>query len=197
MIHEGWLAEWAPQICAAGDRLAFDIGANDGTWTTTLRHWFARVASLEPDLRCVPPPGHTYDRRAVAAAVGTATLYQRTSHLQSSLLADHAVGDSGAAVEVVRQVEVATVTLDELAAEYGPPQFVKVDIEGGEIAALQGATSQCYRTCSWLIELHDTRQAVLQEFDRLGYSRVQIMPHPSPLAGHGHEWLFAAPEVMQ
>lgn len=196
MLHENWLFEWAPRIRMAGSRLAFDVGANDGTWTTTLRHWFAHVVALEPDVRCVPPPGHTYDRRAVAAVSGVDTLYQRTNALQSSLLAEHAVGDGAGVVEVVREVQVATVTLDDLAYEYGPPEFVKIDIEGGEVAALQGARAECYRSCAWVIEAHDTREDVCRELQRLGYEHVIVMRHPHPQAAKGHEWLFTARGIV-
>jgi len=196
MINEPWLIEWLPRIRGAGSRLAFDNGANDGTWTTTLRHLFAHVVALEPDLRCSPPPGHTYDRRAVAATSGTATLYQRVNALQSSLLVEHAVGDGTAVVSVVNQAPVATVTLDQLAAEYGPPEFVKIDIEGGEVEALQGARAECWRSCVWVIELHDTREDVCREIQRLGYEHVMLMPHPHVDAGKGHEWLFAAQGIV-
>ena len=35
-------------------------------------------------------------------------------------------------------VEVETTTLDALIAQYGEPAFMKIDIEGGELAALPG-----------------------------------------------------------
>ena len=41
-------------------------------------------------------------------------------------------------VEWNRTVDVEVTTLDALIAAYGEPAFVKLDIEGGEAAALQG-----------------------------------------------------------
>ena len=73
-MNETWLKQWWPKIEACPRRLAFDVGANVGEWTIALRHLFAKIVSLEPDLRCEPPTGHEYDRRAVWCETGEETL---------------------------------------------------------------------------------------------------------------------------
>lgn len=192
-MNEPWLREWWPKIEACPRGLAFDVGANDGTWTTELAPMFERVVSLEPDARCHPPAGHEYDRRAVWNETGEAVLYRRTSALQSSLLPAHDIGDNGAAVDVIEKATVSCVTLDDLACEYGLPDFIKIDIEGAEVEALAGATLPCFSACRWLIEIHDTRSEVAQQMMRLGYPQVHIIPHPHPNAALGHEWFFVEP----
>jgi hypothetical protein len=46
------------------------------------------------------------------------------------------------------------VTLDDLAAKSFMPNFVKMDIEGAEAAALRGATNVLKKCGAWLIETH-------------------------------------------
>jgi FkbM family methyltransferase len=193
MTGEPWLRQWLPMIEAAPRGLAFDIGANAGEWTTLLAGLFERVVSFEPDERCEPPAGHEYDRRAVWDETGEETLYRRTSALQTSLLPTHGVGDGGAVVEVVERVTVQCVTLDDLACEYGPPGFIKLDIEGAEVQALVGATLPCFTQCRWLIESHNMSMGVGEQLQRLGYVTCHVIKHPLPNAAPGHEWIFVEP----
>lgn len=193
-MEEPWLKEWWPKIEACQRTLAFDIGANAGTWTTDLAPLFYKVVSFEPDTRCEPPAGVEYDRRAVWFETGDAVLFKREKALQSSLHVTHSVGDGGNDVHVIEREVVKCVTLDDLATQYGPPDFIKMDIEGAEAEALYGATSQCFSRCLWLVEVHDTREQVLYHFRRLGYRGVKIIVHPYKNAAPGHEWMLVEPK---
>jgi FkbM family methyltransferase len=193
MKSEPWLHQWMPMLQASPRGLAFDVGANAGEWTVMLAGMFDAVVSLEPDERCQPPAGRQYDRRAVWSETGEETLYRRTSALQTSLLPAHDVGDGDAKVEVVQQITVATVTLDDLACEHGPPDFIKLDIEGAEVEALMGATLPCFSQCRWLIESHNKSSAVGEQLQRLGFVTCHLVKHPHPNAAPGHEWIFVEP----
>lgn len=192
-MDEPWLREWWPKIADTQRVLAFDVGANAGTWTVDLMALYYRVISIEPDTRCQPPPGVEYDRRAVWSHNGTETLHGRERALQSSLLPEHSAGDGGLDVHVITETPVQCVTLDSLAEQYGPPDFIKMDIEGGEVEALKGATAKCLRRAVWLIECHDTYDAVAEQLARLGYTDVLAITHPLPNAAKGHEWILAEP----
>lgn len=191
MRSEPWLSVWANLIGVGG--VAFDIGANSGEWTQWLKGRFASVVSLEPDDRCEPPDGCRYDQRAAWHTTGAGVLFRREMALQSSMCAVHEVGNGGHAVNVIETAVVPTVTLDDLAKQYGLPDFVKMDIEGAEAEALSGARLPCFSQCRWLVELHNTRDAVADHFSRLGYSGCEIIHHPSPLAAAGHEWMLVTP----
>jgi FkbM family methyltransferase len=80
---------------------------------------------------------------------------------------DH--GDSKAA-----RRRVAAVSIDELAARFGPPDVVFMDVEGYEAEALAGATATLARAVDWFVEVHDANdlarygasaEAVLAYFD--------------------------------
>ena len=193
MKSEPWLAQWMPLIAACPRHMAWDIGANAGEWTLMLSGLFIKVVSLEPDERCSPPPGHVYDRRAAWSETGEETLYRRTSALQTSLLPTHSVGDGDAKVEVVEQATVHAVTLDDLYCEHGPPNFIKLDIEGAEVQALAGATLPCFSRCRWLIESHNCSSAVGEHLQRLGFVTCHLIKHPHDQAAPGHEWIFVEP----
>jgi FkbM family methyltransferase len=193
MRSEPWLGQWLPLIQACPRGMAWDIGANAGEWTVMLAGMFDRVVSLEPDDRCQAPAGRVYDRRAAWSETGEETLYRRTSALQTSVLPEHAVGDGTAKVDVLEQVPVATVSLDDLAAEYGKPDFIKMDIEGGEVWALASATLPWFSQCRWLIESHGCSSAVGEHLQRLGFVTCHLIKHPHAKAAPGHEWIFVEP----
>lgn len=115
--------------------LAFDIGANVGEITERLLQAGARVVAVEPQAECVAElrarcGAHTRLVGVVTAAVGresgTATLHVRESRASSSL--DPLwYGKPG------EPRTVPMVTLAELIARHGVPDFCKVDVEGSEL----------------------------------------------------------------
>lgn len=191
---EPWLQEWWEYIEQSDRTLAFDIGANNGTWSTKLITMFDKVVAFEPDTRCVPPEGVEYDRRPVWNSSGQTVFYQRTSPLQSSMTKEHPVGDAGRNVDVIGEIPISSITLDDIVEEYGEPSFIKMDVEGGEVEVLEGATKSCFSKCRWLIEIHDTFMPVVEHLKRLEFVECKVIKHPSPMAANGHLWIFLLPK---
>ena len=194
-MSESFLGEFA-EACRQGKcDLAFDIGANVGEWTVFLGQHFDRVVAVEPDTRAFEElqlnaaENCTLHQAAVSHSVGEMNLYRRPSALQSSLLERHPIGAGDQADAPVLEVQpVKTLTIDHLAARYGTPDFIKIDVEGAEADVLQGMSGMKPRL---LIEVHDTASAVGRQLERLGYDRVRIMRHPSPAAHPQHFWIYA------
>lgn len=174
--------------------LAVDVGANVGTWTHPLSLAFESVVAFEPDMRASSRirrcPNVLVVNAAVAESDGTATLFMRPSPEQTSLLRDHPIGAGGGAPAPIHaEVPISCVSLDS--AIPGGADFVKMDIEGGEVAALRGcADPERWSRTFFVVECHDSFDAVSAELVRLGKSVTKI-PHPYSSAHPGHCWAIA------
>lgn len=104
------------------------------------------LAYLEPNVAGFP--GVEVVRRAVSDRKGHAEFFVETLTGQNSTLVDDyavfsANREAAFSDEGYRRIEVETVTVDDFIAERGLiPDFIKIDIEGGELAALNGM-KQC------------------------------------------------------
>jgi FkbM family methyltransferase len=74
------------------------------------------------------------------------SLYQENSEF--SIVAAHYFNDES-------KIKVKTTTLDSLRKLYGWPQpdFIKIDVQGGELDVLQGAKNTLSKTCHLICEL--------------------------------------------
>lgn len=142
--------------------LAFDVGANAGQVADVLSNNFDRVVAFEPavesmfDLERKQHRNVTPVRAAVSDHSGTVELLwnQRATGRFGQLASEvgfDLIGHGGDS----RMIEVPAVTLDEAVAEYGAPDFIKVDVEGHEVKVIQGGRNlfQDYDP-TLLIEIH-------------------------------------------
>lgn len=129
------------------DPVLFDIGANAGNWSALMTTTYpaARVFMFEPQATC-----HELIRRAIPDAVlipkavssssaGRAQFY--VSGDADCLGSFHERRDSYFDQLQFAPIDVATTTIDEVIAEHRIDRvdFMKMDIEGHELAALEGA----------------------------------------------------------
>lgn len=127
--------------------LVFDIGANLGQKSEIFLACGARVVALEPNPLCAPTLRFEFARndgfrlieKAVGAEAGRARLNFVGAESTASLRGDWKWLTEGGKLKA-RNVEVEVTTLDALIAEFGPPAYCKIDVEGFELEVLRGLT---------------------------------------------------------
>ncbi len=190
--------------------VCLDVGANVGAYVLQLAHWSrpdGRVIAFEPN----PGARAVLERHiqlnglgervtvvpcAVGAEGGTATLYAAEADGMSRLAEPNA-----ALAGQVKPLAVPVVTLDEYCEkERVTPDWLFLDIEGFEIAALRGARGLIEKRRSALgiiVEMHPdvwgsantprpVAEATLAE---LGLRAVPLTGQRDPLGEHGQVYL--------
>ncbi|MCX4909010.1 FkbM family methyltransferase [Streptomyces sp. NBC_00878] len=166
-------------LCPPGCGTAVDVGGWYGPWTRRLSHRARRVVTVEPvphlaRLLTAATPGNVRVVRAAASdRRGTARLW----------LPPGDQGDRGVSSLVRRDIharalDVPCLTLDSL--NLHDVDFIKIDVDGNELAVLRGATTLLTRD----------RPALFIELE----ARIQpIAPVVSFLAERGYRgWVLPA-----
>lgn len=134
---------------ALGDSLdlVFDVGANHGDKTWAFRRLAKRVVSIEPDETCFAALRTRYGRDkgvclenvALGERPGVGTFFiEEDGSAYNTLSEKERDWLVSAHKQNIRKVPVPVETLDNMIAKYGTPDFLKIDVEGGELAVFRG-----------------------------------------------------------
>jgi len=169
------------QFVRPGD-LVFDIGAHVGSRLRIFRRLGARCVAVEPQPLFAgllqrlygQDSGVTLAPQAIGAAPGESTLHisRRTptvTTLSTGWMAAVQGADSFANVRWEETVTVRVTTLDALIARHGAPALCKIDVEGSELAVLQGlSTPLPLLSFEYIPAARELAQACIERLQSLG-----------------------------
>jgi FkbM family methyltransferase len=180
------------EMTSDGRSVVYDVGANIGWYSLLAARKVGdagMVVAFEPGLQNAGLIGRNASTNSLSVTVVPAAVSDRDGWLtfldKGSLMSridkdddeGQAKRRAGRNERVMGATPVPVVTLDSWIAQTGtrPPTLVKIDVEGAEAGVLRGM-EQTLRTArpTLIIELHGTRDAVLDLLDANGYVHQPI-----------------------
>ena len=155
-------------------RCVLDIGSHVGTWAT----WFAKRSR---NVHCFEPISENFECLEKNTEGLACTLYNRAVSDEAKIIPmwkPHVATNSGTfssvPVEDWKQTEIEAITIDSLGLN---PTVMKLDIQGGEYAALLGSKETINRCrpvicCEENHEDAENRDKLQDLFASLGYRKV-------------------------
>ena len=72
-------------------------------------------------------------------------------------------------------IKCKTISIDKLIQEYGVPELIKIDVEGGEFECVSSLTQKVNNICfEWASETNDITFNCIDYLEKLGYSEFAI-----------------------
>jgi FkbM family methyltransferase len=204
--HEFWIARLLTEWLRPGD-MFIDVGAHIGYFSLCA----ARLVGAEGKVIACEPDPENYSRlrsnierspysqivqthkAAVGSRAGNGTFRRGTAiHARvGGFLTDHAT-DEG------EHLRVPLLRLDDLCPK-DMPRTIKIDVEGGEVEVLQGASNIMHRQRTrWIIELHNenARATVLRSLEKAGYHFHISRPSHPVYEDYHQEYVVAEPPEL-
>jgi FkbM family methyltransferase len=184
---------------SSDDILVFDIGANIGNKTAGFIAKGARVVCFEPVPQCVNElrlrfegnPLVTIVNGAVGSASGTLPISICSTATTISTFSDNWKHGRFGDMVWDKTLDVPVQPLDAAISEYGLPDYCKIDVEGFELAVLQGLSYPIpVLSFEFAFEGLSQTAACLERLERLGYRRFNVAYGEFDVMRHDH-WLGA------
>jgi FkbM family methyltransferase len=186
MIRDGYWETWITlalkRALKPGDRF-LDIGANMGWYCLVAAEAGATVvAAVEPGPRTADLLEETLKLNGIDAPVIRAAAWSRTGETLDLEQDPENLGGMSVRASRFPTVSVSSITIDDIAEQYGPIDVIKMDCEGSELEAWRGAQKTLSRPgvkcfMEFMAPFHEEPLAALREIEASGFPVTLIDFH--------------------
>ena len=160
----------------------FDIGANIGNWSLKNINQCNTIIAVEASPTTFQQLKQNCNSRiiplnyAVCNSSVDITFYQAHANTLSTMNKEWLTNPiSRFYNEPYTEIICKTISIDKLIAQYGIPELIKIDVEGGEYECIQSLTQKVNLLCfEWASETNNITMKCLDYLFHLGYTQYFI-----------------------
>jgi FkbM family methyltransferase len=162
----------------------FDIGSNEGLWSLANINLCDKIISIEAspktftmlEKNCKNDKIILLNYAVCNNNCDDIIFYDAKASCISTLNKDWLTKDTCRFYNhPYREIMCKTITIDKLIEQYGIPDLIKIDVEGGEYACVSSLTQKVKLLCfEWAIELNDITFKCIDYLLNIGYTHFYI-----------------------
>lgn len=162
----------------------FDIGANIGKWSIANINQCNKIISVEASPitfkrlvdNCKNDKIILLNYAACNNNCNDITFYQAESDTLSTINKEWLTKENSRFYNhPYKEITCKTITLDKLIQQYGLPELIKIDVEGGEYECISSLTQKVKSLCiEWASETNTITFKCIDYLNNLGYTEYYI-----------------------
>lgn len=171
-------------------KLYFDIGANSGSWTSSNINSVDKIIAVEasPSTFILLKNNHYNNSKVTCLNYAVCKskeekydeefvdFHESTSHFLSTLNKDWIDSPNSRFNNHQKEtIKVKRISLDNLINQYGTPDLLKIDVEGGEYHVISSLTTKVPLLCfEWASETNEITYKCLEHLLALGFKDFYV-----------------------
>jgi len=162
----------------------FDIGANVGCWSLANVDQCSKIIAVEASPKifeglannCKNDKTVCLNYAVCNSKNKYITFYQADCHVLSTINKEWLTNETSRFFnQPYSEIVCKTITLDKLIEQYGMPDLIKIDVEGGEFECISSLTKKVESLCfEWASETNNITFKCIDYLFSLGYTQYYI-----------------------
>jgi FkbM family methyltransferase len=164
--------------------LVFDIGANVGKWTKSNLDTYDKIISIEASEKTFKKLQQNCNNPKIVALnyavcnnnFNDILFYEAQEDVLSTINKEWLQSSSSRFFnKPYKETMCKTITIDKLINEYGKPDLIKIDVEGGEFECISSLSQKVNLLCfEWASETNNITFNCLEYLSKIGFTEYYI-----------------------